>query len=128
MTMPSLRPHCCPHVLLLCWLGLALLLYGTRAEVNLQDQTRQSFYEDLDWIASPKAEKKRMLELNQKSPPKINWENDFCTDVVRSTCPEIGLSVAVVLGSAALTWALTIVRGRAIGVLIEKPRQKELRG
>lgn len=48
--------------------------------------------------------------------PQINWEDDMCTDVVRSTCEEIGISVAITLGSALVTWALTVTRGRAIGM------------
>lgn len=59
-----------------------------------------------------------MLASTHKVNPKINWKTDFCTDAVRSTCPEIGISVAIVLSTAVFTWALTTMRGRAIGVFV----------
>ena len=92
----------------------------------------RNFYSDFDWIAS-RTNPTRVNNTHQASvmyQPEINWEDDTCTNVVRSTCSEIGVSVAITAGAAFVTWVLTTTRGGAIGLFKDGPaaRNSAMRG
>lgn len=50
---------------------------------------------------------------------KRNWDEDFCTKNVRSSCEEILVGAGITAGVMVVTWGLVTLRGRQVGAIVK---------
>lgn len=112
--MLNLRRRCFRLPLLLCFLPLLVPLcftQGTPAKPFHKANQRQDQLRYFETLQSIPTRKRRST-----TPPGPNWERDQCTEMVPSTCKDIGMAAAVTAGSAVVMACLVYWRKRDVGV------------